>query len=75
MVFNHGFMSLSTDLHSCFVTGDTQGHIKFYDEQFRLLAYYDKLNLGAIALISFSKECTEGFLKDFTVKAEPFIFR
>ncbi|XP_034546904.1 cilia- and flagella-associated protein 251 isoform X2 [Notolabrus celidotus] len=60
---------------SCFVTGDTQGHIKFYDEKFRLLTLYTQLNLGAVASISFSKECTEGYLEGCTLTETPFIFR
>ncbi|CAJ1068172.1 cilia- and flagella-associated protein 251 isoform X1 [Xyrichtys novacula] len=64
-----------TVTEGCFVTGDTQGHIRFYDENFKILAEYTELNLGAVFSISFSKECTEGYLEDCLLTAKPFIFR
>ncbi|XP_027132721.1 cilia- and flagella-associated protein 251 isoform X1 [Larimichthys crocea] len=62
-----------TDSH--LVTGDTRGHIKFYDESFSILTSYTQFNLDAIVSISFSKESAEGYLKDCSLEEKPLIIR
>ncbi|XP_075034087.1 cilia- and flagella-associated protein 251 isoform X2 [Mixophyes fleayi] len=37
-----------------YVTGDAQGHVKFYDQQLQLINWYSHLNLTSISSISFS---------------------
>ncbi|KAK9523373.1 hypothetical protein VZT92_019769 [Zoarces viviparus] len=60
---------------SCVVTGDTRGHIKFYDEELLILIWYSEFNLDAITYISFSKECAEEYLEDYTLEAKPLLIR
>uniref|UniRef100_A0A3Q1IBX8 Cilia- and flagella-associated protein 251 n=1 Tax=Anabas testudineus TaxID=64144 RepID=A0A3Q1IBX8_ANATE len=68
-------ITVLTVIDSCFVTGDAQGHIKFYDEEFMLLTWYSEFSLDAIVSISFSKESTKGHLEDCTLEAKPLIIR
>ncbi|XP_068166918.1 cilia- and flagella-associated protein 251 [Antennarius striatus] len=60
---------------SYIVTGDTRGHITFYDEELRFLSKYSEFNLDAVVFISFSKECTDGYLGHGSLDAEPLIVR
>nr|XP_020458174.1 WD repeat-containing protein 66 isoform X2 [Monopterus albus] len=68
-------ITVLTVTDSCLVTGDTQGHIKLYDENYTLLTSYCDLNLDTIAAISFSKEYREGYLEDCTTEAKPLLIR
>ncbi|XP_056135303.1 cilia- and flagella-associated protein 251 [Lampris incognitus] len=62
---------------SYIITGDSLGHIKFYDENFRIISWYSEFSLDAIASISFSKECppSQGYQEDCTIEARPFVTR
>ncbi|XP_034152211.1 cilia- and flagella-associated protein 251 isoform X2 [Esox lucius] len=64
---------------SFIVTGDTLGHVKFYDENFKLINWYSEFNLDPITSISFSKEVppnsSKGFVEDCTLEAKPFVIR
>nr|XP_057925759.1 cilia- and flagella-associated protein 251 isoform X1 [Doryrhamphus excisus]XP_057925760.1 cilia- and flagella-associated protein 251 isoform X1 [Doryrhamphus excisus] len=68
-------ITLLTVTDSCIVTGDTRGHINFYDENMLLLTWYNQFNLDTIASISFSKECSQGHLEDCTIEAKPLLSR
>ena len=61
--------------YSYIVTGDTKGHILFYDEEFKLLTRYIEFSLDTIISISFSKEFTEGPLDNYNLQAEVHIMR
>uniref|UniRef100_A0A8C4SLM5 Cilia- and flagella-associated protein 251 n=1 Tax=Erpetoichthys calabaricus TaxID=27687 RepID=A0A8C4SLM5_ERPCA len=57
---------------SYIVTGDVKGHIKFYDEQLRLINWFSRFNLASIRSICFSTEPPnplgkEDYLKDCTI--------
>ncbi|KAG9261402.1 cilia- and flagella-associated protein 251 [Astyanax mexicanus] len=54
---NDGISAL-TLCDSFIVTGDVNGHVKFYDESFKLINWYSEFNLDPISSISFSKEIT-----------------
>ncbi|KAF7661991.1 hypothetical protein LDENG_00248570 [Lucifuga dentata] len=65
-------------IDSCLVTGDTQGHIRFYDEDVKIHFFYTELNLDAIASISFSNNspsCAEGYPQDCALEAKAFVMR
>ncbi|XP_040052685.2 cilia- and flagella-associated protein 251 [Gasterosteus aculeatus] len=57
------------------VTGDTQGHIKFYNEEFKLLTWYTDFNLDAIVSISFSKECAQACPEVYNPEGKPLMMR
>lgn len=64
---------------SFIVTGDVNGHIKFYDGDLKLINMYNKFSLDTIRSISFSKEKPSisdlGYPKDCTLDAKPFVIR
>lgn len=64
---------------SFLVTCDVNGHIKFYDENLKLINLYSEFSLDAIRSISFSKETPStdglGYQEDCTLNAKPFIIR
>lgn len=65
--------------YSFLVTGDVNGHIKFYDEKLKLISLYSQYSLDPIRSISFSKEIpsTDGpeYKEDCTMNAKPLILR
>ncbi|XP_061529516.1 cilia- and flagella-associated protein 251 isoform X1 [Phycodurus eques] len=60
---------------NCIVTGDTRGHINFYDENMLLLTWFTQLNLDPIVSISFSKEFAREYLEDASVDNKPVLGR
>ncbi|KAI4889394.1 hypothetical protein NFI96_034080 [Prochilodus magdalenae] len=64
---------------SFIVTGDVNGHVKFYDENFRLINCYSEFSLDPIVSISFSKEIpassSVGSQEDGTIKPKPIVNR
>ncbi|XP_076843192.1 cilia- and flagella-associated protein 251 isoform X2 [Brachyhypopomus gauderio] len=64
---------------SLIVTGDVRGHIKFYDENFKLISWCNKFNLDTITSISFSKEIPVSSSpeqqEDCTPQAKQFVIR
>lgn len=71
--FSSCLLFLSHD--SCIVTGDTRGHVNFYDENMLLLTWFTQLNLDPIVSISFSKEFEREYLEDGTLDTKPLLGR
>lgn len=61
--------------YSYIVTGDSEGHIIVYDEEFKLLIRYIEFRLDTILSISFSKEFTKGPLDVYSLQADQHIIR
>ncbi|XP_043968518.1 cilia- and flagella-associated protein 251 [Gambusia affinis] len=58
------------------VTGDMQGNIRFYDENFLLVSWYTDFNQDPVVYISFSKELpTETNEDDYFLEVDPLIIR
>ncbi|MED6259872.1 hypothetical protein ATANTOWER_004591 [Ataeniobius toweri] len=58
------------------VTGDIQGQVRFYDENFLLVSCYGDFNLDPVVSISFSKDTpTEGCQEDCTLEANLLLIR
>ncbi|XP_056602042.1 cilia- and flagella-associated protein 251 isoform X4 [Triplophysa dalaica] len=72
-------ITVLTLIDSFLVTGDVNGHIKFYDEKLKLISLYSQYSLDPIRSISFSKEIpsTDGpeYKEDCTMNAKPLIIR
>ncbi|XP_057688832.1 cilia- and flagella-associated protein 251 isoform X6 [Corythoichthys intestinalis] len=62
-------------IDNCIVTGDTRGHINFYDENMLLLTWFTQMNLDPIVSISFSKEFEREYLEDGTPDDKPVLGR
>ncbi|XP_051923496.1 cilia- and flagella-associated protein 251 isoform X2 [Hippocampus zosterae] len=60
---------------NCIVTGDTRGHVNFYDENMLLLTWFTQMNLDRIVSISFSKEFEREYLEDGTLDTKPVLGR
>ncbi|KAM4578997.1 cilia- and flagella-associated protein 251 [Fundulus diaphanus] len=58
------------------VTGDIQGHVRFYGDNFQIVSWYNNFNLDPVVSISFSKDApTEGNQEDCTLEANPLVIR
>ncbi|XP_016119496.1 WD repeat-containing protein 66-like, partial [Sinocyclocheilus grahami] len=72
-------ITVLTLIDSFIVTGDVNGHIKFYDGNLKLINVYNEFSLDPIRSISFSKEKPSisdlRYPKDCTLDAKPFIIR
>ena len=54
------------------MTGGADGHVRFFDFQFRILAWFEELTGGPVTSISFDRN--EEFLKGLLTKSEDDIF-
>ncbi|XP_021332247.2 cilia- and flagella-associated protein 251 [Danio rerio] len=72
-------IAVLTLIDSFIVTGDVNGHIKFYDGNLKLINLYNEFNVDPIRSISFSKERPSNnsleYPKDCTLDAKPFVMR
>uniref|UniRef100_A0A3Q2YR21 Cilia- and flagella-associated protein 251 n=1 Tax=Hippocampus comes TaxID=109280 RepID=A0A3Q2YR21_HIPCM len=68
-------ITVLTVVDNCIVTGDTRGHVNFYDENMLLLTWFTQLNLDPIVSISFSKEFEREYLEDGTLDTKPVLGR
>ncbi|MBN3304255.1 CF251 protein, partial [Amia calva] len=74
-------ITVLTVTDSFIVTGDTRGHVKFYDEELKLMTWYSHFSLEPVRSISFSKEPpspakhTTGYPADCTLQAKQFAVR
>nr|XP_055055959.1 cilia- and flagella-associated protein 251 isoform X1 [Misgurnus anguillicaudatus]XP_055055960.1 cilia- and flagella-associated protein 251 isoform X1 [Misgurnus anguillicaudatus] len=72
-------ITVLTMIDSFIVTGDVNGHIKFYDENLKIISLYSEFNLDPIRSISFSKEIPSTssltYQEDCTVNAKSFVIR
>ena len=63
---------------SYIVTGDSRGHVKFYDSMLKLISHYSDFNLDSISSLSFATKlpsAPKGHPDDCTLTARPFIIR
>nr|XP_015221480.1 PREDICTED: WD repeat-containing protein 66 [Lepisosteus oculatus]XP_015221481.1 PREDICTED: WD repeat-containing protein 66 [Lepisosteus oculatus]XP_015221482.1 PREDICTED: WD repeat-containing protein 66 [Lepisosteus oculatus]XP_015221483.1 PREDICTED: WD repeat-containing protein 66 [Lepisosteus oculatus] len=74
-------ITVLTVTDSLLVTGDTRGHVKFYDENIQMINWYSHFNLSPVRSISFTKELpsparnTSGYPEDCTLEAKHFAVR
>jgi WD40 repeat protein len=71
-------ITVITLINDCVVTGDSAGHVKFYDSKMRLKNWWDDFDSGPVTAISFAHtkyklSNKSSYPTDTTIKANPFI--